>query len=98
MGIERDAIGIRGIDMEGEKEPLSKSSTLSDVRRVSEDDIATLVDVGFAEYRRKNDMRTVKKNGTIPLWLSLEAEKAGANFSAILQTALKRELHVTERN
>jgi hypothetical protein len=57
-------------------------------------DVITLVDVDFAEYRRRNDLRTVKKNCTIPSWLNYEAEKAGVNFSTILQAALKQELHI----
>lgn len=91
----RDAIGIMGIDMEDEKEALPTPSALSDIK-TDPKDIVTLVDVDFAEYRRKNDMRTVKKNCTIPSWLNFEAEKAGVNFSAILQTALKKELHIAE--
>lgn len=59
--------------------------------------IVTLVDVDFAEYRRQNDMRAVKKNCTIPSWLNAAAEKAGVNFSAVLQAALKRELNITGR-
>ena len=59
--------------------------------------IVSLVDVDFAEYRRQNDMRTVKKNCTIPSWLNFAAERAGVNFSAILQAALKKELHITNR-
>ena len=64
--------------------------------RAKKSDTVTLVDVDFAEYRRKNDMRAVKKNCTIPSWLSYEAEKAGINFSATLQTALKQELHIVK--
>lgn len=93
----RDAIGIMGIDIEDEKEALPKPSILSEVTKESEADIVTLVDVDFSEYRRKNDMRAVKKNCTIPSWLNFEAEKAGVNFSAVLQTALKEELRITER-
>ena len=39
----------------------------------------------------------VKKNCTIPSWLNFEAERAGVNFSAVLQAALKSELHITSR-
>ena len=60
-------------------------------------EIVTLVDVDFSEYRRKNDMRAVKKNCTIPSWLNFEAEKAGINFSAVLQAALKSELKISNR-
>lgn len=91
----RDAIGIMGIDMEDEKEALPTPSDLSTIKSNAKD-IITLVDVDFAEYRRKNDMRTVKKNCTIPSWLNFEAEKAGVNFSALLQSALKKELHIAE--
>lgn len=46
-----------------------------------------LVDIDFTKYRLKNDMRSVKKNCTIPSWLNFEAEKAGINFSSVLQKA-----------
>jgi hypothetical protein len=87
----RDAIGLVGIDMEDEGEPLPTPTVPSAVP--AGDGIVSLVDVDFDEYRRKNDMRTVKKNCTIPSWLCFEAEKAGINFSAVLQSALKAELH-----
>lgn len=93
----RDAIGIMGIDMQDDGEKLPAATALADVKSDSSEDIVTLVDVDFAEYRRKNDMRTVKKNCTIPSWLNFEAEKAGVNFSAVLQAALKTELHITEQ-
>lgn len=90
----RDAIGIVGIDMEDEHETLPTPSPLFSISLSSPSDIVTLVDVDFAEYRRKNDLRAVRKNCTIPSWLSYEAEKAGINFSAVLTAALKQELHI----
>lgn len=93
----RDAIGLMGIDMQDDGEALPKASTLKEVKAEHDTDIVTLVDVDFDEYRRKNDLRTVKKNCTIPSWLNFEAEKAGVNFSAVLQAALKNELHITRQ-
>lgn len=93
----RDAIGIMGIDMEDEKEALPIPSDISEVKKENGNDIISLVDVDFAEYRRKNDMRTVRRNVTLPSWLNLEAEKSGVNVSALLQRALKQELHLTDR-
>ena len=58
------------------------------------DDIVTLVDVDFTEYRRKADNRAVKKNCTIPYWLNVEAEKAGINYSKVLQDAIMRVLGI----
>lgn len=96
MEMARDAIGLMGIDMEDENESIPKPSQLSKVKIKEKDDIITLVDVDFSEYRRKNDMRAVKKNCTIPSWLNFEAAKAGVNFSAVLQAALKQELHLND--
>ena len=70
---------------------------MSDISKEHAEDIITLVDVDFADYRRKNDMRTVRRNVSLPSWLNAEAEKAGVNVSAILQAALKQELKITER-
>ena len=92
----RDAIGLMGIDMQDDGEALPEALSLANVQaNAPSGSIVSLVDVDFAEYRRKNDMCAVKKNCTIPSWLNFEAEKAGVNFSAVLQAALKNELHIT---
>ena len=93
----RDAIGIMGIDMEDEKETLPVPSDINEVAKEDESDIVSLVDVDFSEYRRKNDMRTVRRNVTLPSWLNFESEKSGVNVSAVLQKALKQELHLADR-
>jgi len=61
MEMARDAIGLMGIDMEDELESLPCPSSLADVKKERESDIVMLVDVDFAEYRRKNDMRAVSE-------------------------------------
>lgn len=91
----RDAIGLIGIDMEDEKEAIPEPTPIEKVK-VNDGEIVTLVDVDFAEYRRKNDMRTVRRNVSLPSWLNVEAEKAGLNVSSVLQQALKQELHIQE--
>ena len=94
----RDAIGLMGVDMQDDGETLPGASGIADIQAIAlPDSIVSLVDVDFAEYRRKNDMRAVKKNCTIPSWLNYEAEQAGINFSAVLQAALKNALNITER-
>ena len=96
MEMARDAIGLVGIDMEDDNEKLPKPSSIDAAKSGAGNGIVTLVDVDFAEYRRKNELRTVKKNCTVPSWLGYEAERAGVNFSAVLQAGLKRELHITD--
>lgn len=91
----RDAIGLMGIDMEDDGEKIPNPSDLSRIKK-NDDEIVTLVDVDFDEYRRKNNMKMVRRNVTLPMWLDYEAEKSKINVSAVLQRALKAELHISE--
>ena len=93
----RDAIGLMGIDMEDDNKELPSPTPMGSVAKSTEDDIVSLVDVDFTEYRRQNDMRSVRRNVTLPSWLDFEATKSGVNVSAILQRALKQELHLADR-
>ena len=43
------------------------------------------------------DLRTVRKNVTLPSWLNDLAERNGVNFSQVLQESLKERLHVSNR-
>lgn len=97
LEMAKDAIGIIGIELEDRKEVLPMPADIKSVAKENEDDIVSLVAVDFTEYRRKNDMRSVRRNVTLPSWLDFEAEKSGINVSAILQRALKQELHITDR-
>lgn len=85
----RDAIGLLGIELEDEgvelPKPYNRQETI-------EGAIMTLVDVDFDEYRKRNDTRLVKKNCTIPYYLSVAAEKEGINCSNVLREALKEKL------
>ena len=93
MEMARDAIGLMGIDMEDHGKSLPIPPTLESVSK-GPGDIVTLVDVDFTEYRRQNDMRSVRRNVSLPCWLNAAAEKAGINVSAVLQAALKQQLHL----
>lgn len=86
----RDAIGINILQLEDEGKELPRPYSIEFEKE--KDDILTLVDVNMEEYRRKHDNRMVKKNCTIPYYLNEQAEKAGINFSRILQDALKQKL------
>jgi len=91
IAMARDAIGLNVLQLEDEgeavPEPYSRSYQMQD------DDILTLVDIDMTDYRNKYENRTVKKNCTIPYRLNADAEKAGINFSQLLQEALKRKLY-----
>ncbi|MCM1577725.1 MAG: type II toxin-antitoxin system HicB family antitoxin [Ruminococcus sp.] len=91
----RDAISAIGLSKQDHNEAVPVPSDINAVECKS-DEIKTLVDVDFTAYRRMLDNRSVKKNCTIPSWLNDKAEKAGINFSAVLQEALKQKLAIVE--
>lgn len=90
----RDAIGLWGICEEDEGRCIPQASTI--LPEHEEQEIVTFVDIDFTAYRRANDLKTVRKNVTLPSWLNVLAEEAGINFSQVLQDGLKQRLHVTD--
>lgn len=97
MEMARDAIGLMGIDMEDDGEQLPAPRTMAEARGEAGDGLVTLVDVDFAEYRRKNEMKTVRRNVSLPSWLDAAAREANVNVSAVLSKALKKELRISDR-
>ena len=57
-----------------------------------EDGFVNYIAADPARYRKKG--KSVKKTLTIPEWLNVEAEKAGVNFSAVLQDAIRARLGI----
>jgi len=97
----RDIIGLHGIAMEDDNEKLPEPSTSEEAMEKAKANtrvmdfsqgILTFVDVDFAEYRREQENRTVRRNVSLPNWLNTAAEKAGINVSAVLREALKKVL------
>lgn len=104
IAMARDAIGLKGIDLEDDKITLPAPSTAADaIAKAREDtDIfdysqgtLTFVDVDFSEYRKKVDTKTVRRNVALPNWLNYEADKAGINVSRVLQEALIKTLNLS---
>ena len=91
----RDAISLCGITMQDDHQSVPAPSPIEKVKPENGGFI-TLVDVDFEEYRKKNDMRAIKKNCTVPAWLCYAAEQAGINFSQTLQAGLKAQLHIND--
>ena len=103
IAMARDAIGLKGVDFEDDQKKLPAASTPAEALKKAQEDadedfdysdgILTYVDVDFIAYRNRMKNRAVKKNCTIPYWLSEAAEKAGVNFSKVLQEALMQKLN-----
>lgn len=86
-----DAISLWGISEQdmGRRIPAPSISPPA----CAENESTAFAVVDFDAYRRANDMRTVRKNVTIPNYLNELAIKAGLNFSQVLQDGLKQRLN-----
>lgn len=80
-------------DAENHGEEIPAPTPIEDIR-TEEGQVKSLVLLDTDEYRRANENRAVKKTLTIPSWLNIEAERAGVNFSQILQDGLKARLGI----
>lgn len=99
----RDAIELKCVTMEDDKEEIPKPSNISDLDinkgtfAENGKTVVSFVDVDSATYRKKIDTKTVRRNVALPSWLNYEAEQAGVNVSRILQDALINVLKVSNR-
>ncbi len=89
----QDLLCCRILDYEDEGRELPTASNVDALEREA-GDIVTLVAADMNEYRKSIDMTAVRKNVSLPAWMSYEAEKAGLSLSAVLQEGLKRELNI----
>ena len=102
VAMARDAIGLHCISREDNGEMVACSSKIQDidisVSTFYEDGktFVSIVDVDLLAYRRKNDMKMVRRNVTLPNWLNREAEAAHINVSRVLQEALMSKLNISK--
>lgn len=92
ISMASDAIGLWGITAQDMQKDIPHPSP--NLAKCDDNEISTFAIVDFEAYRRANDMRTVRKNVTLPSYLNDLAEKAGINFSQILQDGLRQKLGV----
>lgn len=104
IDMARDAIGLKGISLEDDSLALPEPTRLE---KINPEDgtfaeegkgYVSFVDIDFAEYHRKVDNRTVRRNVSLPAWLDYAAEKASINVSHVLQEALQETLGLGKNN
>lgn len=82
---------------EGETVPAPSDMSSIDVNEEYneyESAFVNMVAVDVAEYAKKHFEKSVKKTLTIPSWLNEIAVANNVNFSQVLQSALKEQLHL----
>lgn len=91
LSMAADAIGLAGLALQELGQPVPEPSRA--LPACAEGEIAAYALVDFEAVRRANDRRTVRKNVTLPAYLNDAAERAGINFSRLLQEAITERLN-----
>lgn len=70
------------------------ASAMKDIVSDEPDGFVSMLVLDMDAYAEKYGEKAVRKSLTIPAYLNTFAEKAGVNFSQVLQEALKNQLHM----
>lgn len=91
MAADAMSLHLYGMEQDGEPVPDSDVNT---VCALAENEMTVPIVVWMTPFRDAMENRAVKKTLSIPAWLNDAAERRGANYSQILQAALKDYLGV----
>lgn len=96
VSMAQEAMGLMLEDHFDSDQPFPAPSAPDSIH-LEPGEFVTMVEFDELEYRKQRERQAVKKTLSIPGWLNNLAEKAGINFSQVLQEALKQRLGVTDR-
>ena len=85
-----DAASLWLVAAEDEGLTIPKPSPQDDVKK-TEDELYTLVRIDTISYRSMTETKSVRKNVSLPAWMSRLADKRKINCSKLLQNALLSE-------
>ena len=82
-----DALSLSLVVLEDEDIKLKDPTPQSEIVH-GPGDILTIIQVDTIQYRSLTDTKAVRKNVSLPAWMSSLADKRGINCSKVLQDAL----------
>ena len=105
-----DFLGIRLLDYFQENKEFPKATELKtiniedyvkdlvdsdiELKETIENSFKTLIGFDFQKYLKEVNVKSIRKNVTIPSWLNEVAKRNNINFSKVLQEALEKELEI----
>lgn len=92
----KELLALRIVELEEAGQPLPAPSSPDEIELEEASDRIVFLEVFMPPYRDAAANRAVTKNCTLPKWLRDEGDKAGLNFSLILQNGLKDALGLTK--
>jgi len=93
----KELLAFRVIELEESGQQLPDPSTPENIELEDASDRIVFLEVYMPPYRDEAANKSVTKNCTLPKWLRDEGDKAGLNFSLILQNGLKEALGINQQ-
>jgi len=90
-----EALKLHMWGMEKDGDVIPTPTSLTDIT-LETNQMILLVEAFMPPIRERQANRFVKKTLSIPSWLNAEAERAGVNFSHILQNGIKEHLKIAK--
>lgn len=91
----RELLGCVMYGLEEDNEEIPAPTPLNEVK-TNDNERAVLIDVYMPSIRSAQINKSINRTVTLPAWLNARALECGINFSAVLQEALKNQLHVSK--
>lgn len=95
MAVDVLCLTLYNLENESGNANIPSASDISTIK-TENNEFVSLIACDTLEYRKYYDNKAVKKTLTIPAWLNTLSEREGVNFSAVLQSALKSTLNITD--
>ena len=93
LAMGKEALGLHLFGMEQDGEEIPAASKLKDIHH-DDNECVALIDVFMPAIRMSQENKSINRTVTLPAWLNARASECGINFSAVLQDALKTQLHL----
>ncbi|TNJ64240.1 type II toxin-antitoxin system HicB family antitoxin [Paenibacillus hemerocallicola] len=94
----KELLAFRIVELEETGQPLPDPSAPEKIELEEASDRIVFLEVFIPPYRDAAANKAVTKNCTLPKWLRDEGDKAGLNFSLILQNGLKDALGLAKHD
>lgn len=95
LAMGKEALGLHLFGMEQDDDEIPAASTLKDIQsQLDPNECVVFIEVFMPAVRMSQENKSINRTVTLPAWLNARALECGINFSAVLQDALKTQLHI----
>ncbi len=97
LDMAKEALSLHLFGMEKDGDEIPEPSAFKEVgKSLNANECVVLIEVFMPAVRMSQENKSINRTVTLPAWLNARALECGVNFSAVLQEALKSQLHMNK--